>query len=30
MPHHMKGVKIGTSSSLADARIKGVCARNIE
>ena len=23
-PHHTKGLKIGTSSSLADARIKGV------
>ena len=23
-PHHTKGVKNGTSSSLADARIKGV------
>ena len=23
-PHHNKGVKNGTSSSLADARIKGV------
>ena len=23
-PHHTKGVKNGTSSSLADARVKGV------
>ena len=29
-PHHTKGLKNGTSSSLADARIKEVSARKIE
>ena len=29
-PHQTKGVKNGSSSSLADARIKGGCARKIE
>ena len=29
-PHHTKGVKNDTSSSLADARIKKGCARKIE
>ena len=29
-PHHTKGVKNGTSSSLADAHIKKGCARKIE
>ena len=27
-PHHTKGVKNGTSSSLADARIKGLCSED--
>ena len=29
-PHNTKGVKNGTSSSLADTRIKRGCARKIE
>ena len=29
-PHHTKGVKNSTSSSLTDARIKRGCARKIE
>ena len=30
MPHHTKGVKNGTSSSLAEACIKRGCVRKIE